>query len=111
MSDLTVAVTGPTGEIGRAFLKALDPHARVLVHCVQGISRSATVVAAYLMATKGLTPIAAVTRVKELRHCANPNEGFRSQLLEYEQCLLKTRARDHYAHHAHPYRLGRGELR
>ncbi len=88
-----------------------DPHARVLVHCVQGISRSATVVAAYLMATKGLTPIAAVTRVKELRHCANPNEGFRSQLLEYEQCLLKTRARDHYAHHAHPYRLGRGELR
>jgi nucleoside-diphosphate-sugar epimerase len=30
MSDLTVAVTGPTGEIGRAFLKALDPHARVL---------------------------------------------------------------------------------
>ena len=30
MSDLTVAVTGPTGEIGRAFLKALDPHARIL---------------------------------------------------------------------------------
>src|SRR3954468_1415283 len=30
MSDLTIAVTGPTGEIGRAFLKALDPHARVL---------------------------------------------------------------------------------
>src|SRR4051794_26993667 len=30
MTELTVAVTGPTGEIGRAFLKALDPHARVL---------------------------------------------------------------------------------
>jgi UDP-glucose 4-epimerase len=30
MSDLTVAVTGPTGEIGRAFLRALDPHARIL---------------------------------------------------------------------------------
>src|SRR6476620_960461 len=30
MSDLTVAVTGPTGELGRSFLKALDPHARVL---------------------------------------------------------------------------------
>ena len=26
----TVAVTGPTGGIGRAFLKALDPQARVL---------------------------------------------------------------------------------
>src|SRR3954447_24943431 len=24
--DLTVAVTGPTGEIGRSFLRALDPH-------------------------------------------------------------------------------------
>src|SRR3954447_15473690 len=30
MSDLTVAVTGPTGEIGRAFLRALDPYARIL---------------------------------------------------------------------------------
>ena len=31
MTDrLTVAVTGPTGEIGRAFLRALDPHARVI---------------------------------------------------------------------------------
>ncbi|KAI1788370.1 phosphatases II [Ganoderma leucocontextum] len=95
-----------------------DPHARVLVHCVQGISRSATVVAAYLMATKGLSPAAAVARVKELRQCANPNEGFRGQLLEYEQCLLKSRAREHYAHahphshgHAHPYRPVRGELR
>ena len=92
-----------------------DPHARVLVHCVQGISRSATVVAAYLMATTGVSPVAAVARVKELRGCANPNEGFRVQLLEYEQCLLKSRTRDHHAHahahHAHPYRLGRGELR
>ena len=30
MPELTVAVTGPTGEIGRAFLRALDPHARIL---------------------------------------------------------------------------------
>ncbi len=30
MTDLTVAVTGPTGEIGRAFLRALDSHARVI---------------------------------------------------------------------------------
>nr|VWO98895.1 Uncharacterized protein [Ganoderma boninense] len=96
-----------------------DPHARVLVHCVQGISRSATVAAAYLMATKGLSPADAVARVKQLRHCANPNKGFRDQLLEYEQCLLKIRAREHYththahahAHHAHSYRPGRGDLR
>ncbi|TBU35534.1 phosphatases II [Dichomitus squalens] len=87
-----------------------DPHARVLVHCVQGISRSATVAAAYLMATRGLSPGAAVARVKELRQCANPNEGFRGQLLEYEQCLLKNRAREHYSH-AHSYRQVRGELR
>src|SRR3954471_1199278 len=30
MTELTVAVTGPTGEIGRAFLRALDPHAHVI---------------------------------------------------------------------------------
>src|SRR3954453_23250520 len=30
MTELTVAVTGPTGEIGRAFLRALDPHAHII---------------------------------------------------------------------------------
>ena len=88
----------------------LDPDARVLVHCVQGISRSATVVAAYLMATRSLSPKVAVARVKELRQCANPNEGFRAQLEEYEHSLLKTRAQGHYLH-AHPYGQMRGELR
>jgi predicted protein tyrosine phosphatase len=64
---------------------ALKGHseARVLVHCAEGISRSASVVAAFLMAQYGWTPGEAVGYVKEKRKIANPNFGFVKQLYEY----------------------------
>ncbi|KAH9928571.1 phosphatases II [Epithele typhae] len=65
-----------------AFLAAAlaAPHARVLVHCVQGISRSASVVAAYLVASAGCAPGTAVRAVQAARPCAQPNPGFLAQL-------------------------------
>lgn len=39
----------------------------VLVHCYAGISRSATVVAAYLMFREGLTPAQAIARVRQAK--------------------------------------------
>ncbi|KAK7030423.1 hypothetical protein VNI00_014167 [Paramarasmius palmivorus] len=56
---------------------------RVLVHCAEGISRSVSVVAAFLMAQYGWTPGEAVKYVKERRKVANPNFGFVKQLYEY----------------------------
>jgi atypical dual specificity phosphatase len=48
-----------------------------------GISRSATVVCAYLIATMRMTPNEALAAVKEKRAIVSPNMGFLRQLEEY----------------------------
>jgi len=62
---------------------ASNPDARVLVHCVEGVSRSVSVVAAYLIAECGFSPKDAVDYIKAIRAVANPNFGFVQQLSEY----------------------------
>lgn len=54
----------------------IDSNDCVLIHCWAGISRSATVVLAYLMQRKGMTLDVAWCFVKEKRSCINPNDGF-----------------------------------
>jgi len=83
-----------------------DPEARVLVHCVQGISRSASVVCAFLMALYGWAPGKAVTFVKTKRWIAEPNFGFVAQLHEYEKTL---QPQQHQAHSMHGH--GQGHAR
>ena len=58
----------------------------ILVHCAAGVSRSATVVIAYLMTRKHLTYSAALELVKSNRPVVNPNIGFALQLAELEKC-------------------------
>ncbi|KAJ7841090.1 protein-tyrosine phosphatase-like protein [Mycena olivaceomarginata] len=53
---------------------------KVLVHCLGGLSRSISVVCAYLIAAKGLTAAEAIAYAKDRRSIAHPNAGFRSQL-------------------------------
>jgi len=48
----------------------------VLIHCIQGISRSVTFVIAYLIFTKGFDFKQAEAFVKERRGIACPNNGF-----------------------------------
>jgi atypical dual specificity phosphatase len=50
-----------------------------------GISRSATVVCAYLVATMRMTPDEALAAVRAKRGIACPNLGFRRQLEEYQR--------------------------
>ncbi|KAI9574116.1 phosphotyrosine protein [Boletus coccyginus] len=74
-----------------AFLRGAltDPSARVLVHCVEGVSRSTSVVAAYLIAEFGWSPAQAVQFVKSRRRAAEPNFGFVQQLQEYAESLRR----------------------
>jgi hypothetical protein len=57
---------------------------RVLVHCQQGQSRSASLVVAYLMATEQLGFNAALEVVKLARPMAQPNFSFIRQLKQFE---------------------------
>ena len=64
-----------------------DKNAKVLVHCVKGVSRSASVISAYLIARYGWTTDQAVNFVQSKRMNAQPNRGFISQLDEYARSL------------------------
>lgn len=66
-----------------------NPASKVLVHCAEGVSRSVSVVAAYLVAAYGWTPDQAITFIKGKRKIAEPNFGFRLQLNEYTDSLRK----------------------
>ncbi|XP_071071977.1 dual specificity protein phosphatase 13B isoform X2 [Dasypus novemcinctus] len=56
-----------------------DPRGRVLVHCAMGVSRSATVVLAFLMICENMTLVEAIQVVQAHRDIC-PNSGFLRQL-------------------------------
>lgn len=67
-----------------------NPNARVVVHCAEGISRSVSVVAGFLMAQYGWTPSEAIQYIKSKRRGADPNMGFIQQLGEYGRTLSRS---------------------
>lgn len=59
----------------------------VLIHCHAGISRSATIVIAYLMVENNMNLIDAYTHVKSKRKIIGPNLGFMGQLITLNKNL------------------------
>jgi hypothetical protein len=59
--------------------------ARILIHCVLGVSRSVTLSMAFLMHSYKMTFRHCFNFVKDKRGVASPNLGFVSQLLSFEK--------------------------
>jgi len=70
----------------RFIQNALDDGGRVLVHCHMGISRSATVIAAYLMSSRHVPVHKALAIIKRARPQIQPNYGFIKELHAFEAC-------------------------
>jgi len=60
----------------------------VIVHCAAGVSRSATIVLAYLMSKERMKLKDAFAFVKKKRPVISPNSGFLFQLWKYEEELF-----------------------
>ncbi|ELP94682.1 dual specificity protein phosphatase, putative [Entamoeba invadens IP1] len=73
---------------GTSFLEeAQKKGENVLVHCMAGVSRSASIIVAYIMKTKKLSRDQAITYVRTKRPIIQPNNGFMSQLYQYQMIL------------------------
>jgi dual specificity MAP kinase phosphatase len=64
---------------------ARTANGKVLVHCQAGVSRSPSIVAAYLISRSHKTLSDAFTFIKDRRSIVAPNINFMGQLLEFEQ--------------------------
>jgi len=67
--------------------EAKEREKRTLVHCQAGVSRSATIVIAYLMKNNGWSLEKARNFVRERRGIIEPNHGFLTQLKQYQGYL------------------------
>jgi len=82
---------GRFGECIAFIEKALAGGGKVLVHCRHGVSRSATVVAAFVMVRLRLGWAAAIEHVRSRRRRVSPNDGFLAQLEQWEAICKTTK--------------------
>ncbi|XP_053199963.1 dual specificity protein phosphatase 16 [Scomber japonicus] len=86
--------------------KAKAVNARVLVHCLAGISRSATIAIAYIMKRMDMSLDEAYRFVKEKRPTISPNFNFLGQLLDFEKKIKSPLGTDSKLKSLHPQELG-----
>jgi protein-tyrosine phosphatase len=75
--DLTEAIS-----LSLEFIRNAE---RVFIHCKQGVSRSASIVIAYLIKYKKMSYDSALSLLQMIRFCVNPNPGFEIQLRKFEE--------------------------
>jgi hypothetical protein len=65
-----------------SYNEIINSKQNVLVHCFMGASRSVSIVAYYLMKTKGFSPDEAIKFIQSKRPIINPSKAFYSELKE-----------------------------
>ncbi|KAH8276533.1 hypothetical protein KR044_004728, partial [Drosophila immigrans] len=88
-------IDAPTTDISRYFYvaskfidSAISSGGKVLVHCLVGMSRSATCVLAYLMICRKMSAVDAIRTVR-MRREIRPNDGFLQQLADLDMELKR----------------------
>ena len=90
LSDFSDNATDLYAQLDQAIAfvdRARASNSAILVHCVQGISRSSTIVIAYLMKRENMTLKDAYAHVKNLRPLIRPNKGFLTALIKLDEKL------------------------
>ena len=67
----------------------IEGNDKIFVHCAAGMSRSPTIVIAYIMWKNKLSLNKAIKFVKEKRPLISPNDNFMNQLKIFEELLIK----------------------
>lgn len=87
----------PTTDISRYFYvaskfidNAITSGGKILVHCLVGMSRSATCVLAYLMICRKMSAVEAIRAVR-MRRDIRPNDGFLQQIADLDNELKRKR--------------------
>ncbi|XP_055026602.2 uncharacterized protein [Misgurnus anguillicaudatus] len=78
--------------VARFIRAALSKNGKVFVHCLMGVSRSSTLVLAFLMICEDLTLMEAIKAVRQHRDIF-PNRGFLNQLRHLDMSLVRERKR------------------
>lgn len=65
-----------------------EQNGRIFVHCIQGVSRSASFVIAYLIWCERRSYEETLEKVKAIRSVVSPNMGFAFQLLQWQTRIL-----------------------
>jgi protein-tyrosine phosphatase len=63
---------------------------KVFIHCKQGVSRSCSIVVAYLISSKNMSYDEAIEVILKERNVVLPNPNFESQLRKFEEMIKST---------------------
>jgi hypothetical protein len=91
-ANILVYLDGATEFMNEVLGSTSKASSSVLVHCQMGISRSSTVVIAFLIRYCGMKASEALEHVQSRRPRARPNPGFWTQLTIYERRLAGEKA-------------------
>ena len=85
MDDAESQDIGPAVEQVCKYLRNVGDGRRILIHCLEGRSRSVALMAGYLIRERKMSLDAAMTRIREVRPRIRPQEAFLKQLADIQE--------------------------